>query len=536
MSSNIVKLPKRRIFTTPMPLRTDAYTSGSPIFQSSDAIFNSVYYITHRKPLNGHDHRIVSVGLSNIIEDLFYDPITHEDIDESVASLAKFQVSTNGFRPYPFPVALWRRVVDEFNGRPPIKIESVREGTVVYPNEPVVQVRTMVAGFGELAAWVEAKLLQVYGTSERVTRNEHFLADLKAELVKINHELTDEEVQFHCENMLIDFGDRAGLNQRESEDLGKVHLYTFPGTDNLSGHYQAFKNSGNVGQGSSILALAHRNIQAYVHEDDCYQALNEAMEPGDLASFVLDCYNYKTAVVKYAIPTVIRNMESKNGKIMVFRPDSGDVVEQLLWTLEQLALNGLIQGEYRVDSFGERKLWKSPMHCKLILADGLTMADMLDIVDVLTVNGYEFHKTIVFGSGGGLRNLLKRDNLSSKFAMGAKGEHNDPVCKFSEDSGKVTLPGPLKLLRNKEAILSNRTVVHEDEDGDSILETFYDGSDIWNPFGAPMNDSEDFPTIKARIRQQMTIMPLKLHETERYPISYHLRWLRENINASHKAK
>lgn len=148
MSSNIVKLPKRRIFTTPMPLRTDAYTSGSPIFQSSDAIFNSVYYITHRKPLNGHDHRIVSVGLSNIIEDLFYDPITHEDIDESVASLAKFQVSTNGFRPYPFPEALWRRVVDEFNGRPPIKIESVREGTVVYPNEPVVQVRTMVAGFG----------------------------------------------------------------------------------------------------------------------------------------------------------------------------------------------------------------------------------------------------------------------------------------------------------------------------------------------------------------------------------------------------
>lgn len=502
MSKEVI-LPKQKIYKTPMPLKTDAYTVGSPSFQSDEAIQNSVYYATHRKSLNpGVDDRIVIAEMGRTIESIFREACTLYDVEESVNSLKTFKVSTKGFSPYPFPKDLWLRVVNEFNGRPPIEISAVPDGSVVYPNEPFVQVRPSKGheGFGELAAWFETKILQSYGCAERVTRNEHFLEALKEKLRGIDNTLTESEIQFHAENMLVDFGDRAGLNQVESEDLGMVHLYTFPGTDNLSGHYQAYKNSGDVGQGCSILALAHRNPQAYSHENVCYMELNEVMEDGDLGSFVADLNCYKTAIDKYLIPIVLRNVALKNGKIVVFRPDSGDVKEQLLWTLKQAEANHLVATEMRGNV-----MWKSLQHCKLILADGLTMADMLDIIDLLTEHNYEFHKTLLFGSGGGLRNLLKRDNLSSKYALNAKGLDNKGVCKFSEDLGKTTLPGPFKLLRSKEALERNETIVHESEPGESILIVYFDGANIWKPFGPGMDD--DFPTIKARIREQMSTMP-----------------------------
>ena len=76
--------------------------------------------------------------------------------------------------------------------------------------------------------------------------------------------------------MITDFGDRAGICSQESEELGMVHLYTFGGTDTFSGAYQAWKNSDEaVGIFSSVNALAHRNVQSYEKENDCYEVNKE---------------------------------------------------------------------------------------------------------------------------------------------------------------------------------------------------------------------------------------------------------------------
>ena len=141
-----VKLPKKKIHKTPRLLMADSYTISSELFASEKAKEKSVYYITYRRILekinpdlyNKGDNRIVFTGLSRILDYLFYEPITHEEIDETKRFLADKKVTTKGFKPMFFPEELWRRVVDEYNGRPPLKIRALKEGSVVYPNEPVV--------------------------------------------------------------------------------------------------------------------------------------------------------------------------------------------------------------------------------------------------------------------------------------------------------------------------------------------------------------------------------------------------------------
>src|SRR5690606_16699817 len=107
---------------------------------------------------NDNDNRIVFVGLQRILEELFYDPITHDEIDETKRFLKNAKITTSGYKEYEFPEEIWRRVVDEFNGRPPIKIRAVKEGCIIYPNEPAIEITSDIDGIGVLGAWFESKI------------------------------------------------------------------------------------------------------------------------------------------------------------------------------------------------------------------------------------------------------------------------------------------------------------------------------------------------------------------------------------------
>lgn len=271
-----IKLPKRVIHKTPLPLIADAYTIGSEEFASQDAKDKSVYYITFRRILekinpslyNKGDNRIVFHGLSRIIDYLFYEATNQAALDETERCLSTAQVTMEGLKPYPFPKHLWERVVNEFNGRPPISIKAVPEGSVVYPNEPVVEIRSEVEGFGEMAAWFESSLLKVWASSEMVTQLAHWFEYCKSLVVTVYGDtLPLNQVEFLASCMLHDFGCRAGICPQESEWMGADSLFIFGGTDTFSGGYQAWKNA-NEAQGVfvSVPALAHRNIQGYKKE------------------------------------------------------------------------------------------------------------------------------------------------------------------------------------------------------------------------------------------------------------------------------
>lgn len=506
-----IQLPPRQVHETPRLLAADAYTIGSNEFESSDAQEKSIYYITMRSLLKSidpvlygeDDDRLIFTGLSRILEKLFYDPVTHEEIDETKRFLKTAKATTMGLKPYSFPEELWRRVVDEFNGRPPIQVRAFPQGSVYYPNEPCVIIESMVEGFGILAAWFESKCVQIWGPTERVTQNEHWFLFWRKLIAQTHPGLSKEQVDFKASLMLTDFGDRAGLTFEESEELGMYHLLTFPGTDTFAGAYQAWKNSNEVAQGFSVKALAHRNVQAYEHEGDCYQAIYDAAEPGDITSDVSDCYDFKYAVEHYLVPIALESVRSGKGVVTVSRPDSGDALDQILFIIKTAIKYGLYT---EVEICGKK--WKVPTTLKFIEGDGMTFKAMMEIAYALLAEGFLPWEWGLFGVGGGLRNGLKRDNTSTKYALCSVGNRNHGVVKASEVVGKSTLPGPFKVIRTPEALASKKTIVKLTDPNPDAHVLYFDGSNLEKPFGE--GQYEDFPTWKQRIRDTFDTMPLNV--------------------------
>ena len=509
-----VTLPKRKVYVTPRLLRADAYTVGGNKFQSKEAKEKSIYYITFRRHLHDvnptlyakGDDRMILGGVQRMLEKLFYEPITHEEIDTAKEFLKTFKATMVGPAEYEFPEEMWRKVVDQYNGRPPIKVKAMPEGSVIYPNEPVMQIESMTDDtelMGELAAWFESSLLKIWATTERITQNEHWFAKQVKMIREIDPYLNRDEVEFFASLMLTDFGDRAGITNEESEEMGMAHLYTFPGTDTCSGAYQAWENAGRTPVGSSVNALAHRNVQAFKLENDCYEAIYNACGDNEIISMVADCYDFYHAVYHYLLPLAQRSVSEGNGKVVVVRPDSGNAKEQVAWVCRLAKRRGLYTTKV-IDGVE----WYYGTTLKFIEGDGMTYDTMWEIEQELIEHGFAPHGWGLFGVGGGLRNNLKRDNTSAKYAMCAMGMDKTGVVKFSETIGKTTLPGPFKVLRTPIAIENKETIVFEYEKGEDTMVTYFDGSRIQQPFGEGMND--DFLMIKGRIRKQWIGMPLNL--------------------------
>jgi len=532
-----VTLPERKVFKTPRLLLGDAYTIGSNKFESEEAKEKSVYYVTFRKNLHTinpklyskGDNRIVFIGLQRILEKLFYDPITHTEIDETKRFLEHAKVTTGGFKEYEFPEEIWRRVVDEFNGRPPIKIKAVSEGSVIYPNEPAIQITCAVKGMGVLGAWFESKILQTWSTTERVTQDEHFLLRIKERILKVDPDMSEDMLNFWASIMITDFGDRAGMTLEESEELGMVHLYTFGGTDTFSGAYQAWKNSNEaVGIFSSVNALAHRNVQSFNNENDCYEAIYNSCKDGEIISMVDDCYDAKNSVRNMLLPLALKSVREGNGKVVVARPDSSKdgytTLDQIIEICELSIENGLYS-----EVTTKTGTWKCGTAFHFLDGDGKSCEDILGEIDILIEKGYAFYTWGLFGQGGGLRNNLKRDNLSAKYALTSVGAEDRPVVKFSETLGKGTLPGPFKILRTDSALAERKTICFEHEDGVDSMVTYFDGTNIYKPFGEGQDDN--FLDIKERIRSQMKEMPLSLQtETNHnYPASDSIITVRQEL-------
>ena len=515
-------LPKRKHFVTPRILLADAYTAGSDKFQSEKAKEKSTYYVVFRKKLfsinpslyTQGDDRIIFAGLSRILEKLFYDPITHAEIDEAKRFLASARATTTGLKSYYFPEHLWRRIVDEFNGRPPIEILAMPEGSVVYPNEPVIQITSLVDGFGELAAWFESKLLHVWAASERVTQDQHFFKYMLEMIYEVEPDLDKETAYFYASLMVADFGDRAGIVAEESAELGMWHLMTWAGTDTFTGAYQAWKNSNETPLGSSVYALAHRNVQAYEFEGDCYDAMYNLADNGDIMSMVSDCYAFKPAIKNHILRLALRSKAEGTGKVVVGRPDSGDALEQVIWMCELAVEHGLY-----TERVINGKTWKFATFLKFIEADGMDFKTMKTIIRALLDKGFAPYSWGLFGCGGGLRNGLKRDNLSAKYALCAMGNDNQSVVKFSEVFGKTTLPGPFKVLRDEDSLRNKKTIVFQDEEGINAMIEFFYGTRLDKPFG--VGQDEDFLVWKQRTKDQFSTMPLSLEteENHNYPAS-----------------
>lgn len=502
-------LPARRHHNVPRPLWADAYTINGFTLESKEATDNSVYYGTYRKfPIKfepgiyeKNDLRIMFAGLQSLCDMLFYEPYTHKEIDDSIEFLKGRKATATGFRDFEFPEEIWRKVVDECDGYLPLRVEGIPEGGVTYPGEPCIRVMATKPGFGPLVPWFESTLLHVWAASERLTAARHCLKWAFDMIRKIElPTVTDDECMFFARLMIHDFGDRAATCPQESEVVAKVHNYVWFGTDTFRAAYQNWKNGANPAMGSSVKALAHRIVQGFENEFDCYQNMYDTADHGEFLSMVGDCYDYWNAVENSMIPLALDAKQKGNGKVIVARPDSGDSVEMVVGTLERAHKAGLMAP---VETVLGKPMFQST-NLRFIVGNGETFDTVKAVTAACLDAGFVPWRCGIFGIGGHLRNNINRDHMSTKFALCAVGENERPVIKLSEERGKQTLPN-VKVLRNELARKSGITIALEDEPlGKDSLVCYYDGS-LDSPFGEGFTD--DFNTCEARVIKGFNEMP-----------------------------
>jgi nicotinic acid phosphoribosyltransferase len=271
--------------------------------------------------------------------------------------------------------------------------------------------------------------------------------------------------------MIHDFGMRASSTPQEAQIYGRAHLLIFHGTDTTSAAYQAWKLGAHRPAGTSILALAHRIVQGHLSEQDAYEAIFRASLEGSnpIGSYVADCYSFADAVRNFLV-----GIASRKRAIVVARPDSGDFIDNTLLIVREALKAGL----YRLDEQGK----PSATWLSFLNGDSMNWSKIEQVFDHLYLEGVNPTGWGIFGIGGWLRNIANRDALSSAYKLAACGPNFEhPVIKLSETRDKMSVPGPVAVLRH-DRMDSYPTVFLESEPR-PLLESsstpsrvFYDGS------------------------------------------------------------
>ncbi len=480
----------------PKALDGDAYTVAGEALSAEKPREKSIYGLTFRRSPKdapefqglAKDDRMIFFGLTDYIRNNLTKPIKKNDIDNA----EKFMETAHAFGgKLEFDRKPWDRVIEEFDGYLPIKINAIPEGSTFYKNEVPLQVESLSKGFGEISALIEAHLVGMVSiASTRATLERHLLERMKEYAQEDMPEKTLEEQLFAAQLMVHDFGMRASSSSEESEVLGKAHLLSFLGTDTFNAAYQAYVQNSHQRVGSSVLALAHRTVMGFENEKSCFENLRKKAGKGSIASYVADCYNFHSSIKNQLIPMAKKASETDKG-IIVARPDSGDYLENILYITEEAKYAGLIQKQAN----GRLAM----TNLRFIQGDSMDWKKMKNVMDSLKENGYSPINCGIFGVGGWLRNIPNRDTLSVAYKLMAKGEELEAVVKLSDTRAKISVPGPVKILRGQSSNEASTVMFYENNhNGNDILRNFYDASKNGNE---KFSDAclEDFSILQERV-------------------------------------
>jgi nicotinamide phosphoribosyltransferase len=380
-------------------LATDSY-KASHYKQYPPGTSRVTSYIEAR--VGGDFDKVLFFGLQAFIREYLDKPISLRDIQE-----AETIITGQGM---PFNRDGWVHILRKHNGYMPVVIEALPEGVVVPVGTPLVQIYNTDPACFWLTSYLETALLRAIWYPSTVATVSWYA---RQELGRYVEETTDGDVSAVLDFMLHDFGAR-GVSSGESAMLGGMsHLINFKGTDTVEGLTGAMRyyDAGEV-VGFSVPASEHSTMTAWseCNEEIAYSNMLRAF-PDGIVSIVADSYDYKNAVENiFGDKLQMRIIErGRRGGRTVIRPDSGDPVPTVLFTLNSLAR----VFECETNTKGFRVL---PDYIRVLWGDGIDLQDMIEILQAMRVRGWAA-ENIVFGMGGGLLQKVNRDSL--RFAMKA---------------------------------------------------------------------------------------------------------------------
>lgn len=392
---------------------------------------NTTEMYSYLESRGGKYDKTLFFGLLPILEKLKGQVVTQAKIEQAEAFAKKHGV--------PFNREGWMRILYTHDGRLPIEIRAVKEGTLVPYKNVLLTIRNTDPTCAWLTSYLETMLLRIWYPITVATR----IYEMKQKIKQYYEETSDtlDSLPF----ALLDFSSRGVTSYETSQIGGAAYLANFLGSDNIPAVDFVNKLYKSEMSGFSVPATEHSIMCSFGEdgEEASFEYLLENMaQPGGIISVVSDSWNiYRACEYWNKLAPIAK---AKNVTLVV-RPDSGEIDEVLPEVLSILE-----------EGFGftmNSKGYKVLNNVKVLWGDGInedTCTLPFEIAKTIGISA----DSIITGSGGGLMQVdINRD--TNKFAVKGSNVIIDgvsiPIAKNPiTDSGKQSKKGKLKLLYNKE--------------------------------------------------------------------------------------
>lgn len=366
----------------------------------------------------------------------------------------------------------WDYIVERRNGKLPIRIKAVPEGTIIPESTCLMTVENTDPNCFWLPNYLETLLVQVWYPSTVATLSNFVRRDIKRFMEMTCDDLSGLPFKLH------DFGFR-GTSSVESAGLGGLaHLLNFQGTDTIAALTMGINYYDSGVCGFSIPATEHSNITSWTElgEVNAFENFLD-QHPEGLIACVSDSYDLERAIKEYWGTRLKDKIMARNGTLVV-RPDSGEpteVVPQVIgWLMDSFG--------YTTNSKGFKVL---PSQVRVIQGDGCTRHSIPQIMQAM-VDAKQSIDNIAFGMGGGLLQKVNRDTQRFAFKCNYAVVDNEPRDVFKHpktDPTKASKRGLLDTVRRYDRETGTDTILTipygTKRNGDtSLLQTVFEDGEV----------------------------------------------------------
>lgn len=407
------------------------YSHAQQYPEDTEIVFS---YIEPRKAWDGYD-KVVFFGIQLELAKLQGEVVFQRDLDE-----AKPFLKMHGFEMF---IEGWQHIIDNHNGRLPIQIDALDEGTLAPVSIPQVRIFNTDPKCWWLPSFLETRILRsVWYPSTVATLSYNVLKSIRENLIKTDG--SDEGYQFK----LHDFGARGASSAETAAIGGLAHLVSSMGTDTVLANVYARNFYGEEMAGFSIPATEHSTVTA-TGEDGELEFMSKLLDqyPTGLVACVSDSYDLMRAVNQYWGKDLREKVLARDG-VLVVRPDSGDPVEIVPEVIEALMVH--FGFDYTANGY---KLLNSKV--RVIQGDGVDRYSIEKIMDKMIERKLSIGN-IAFGMGGGLLQKVNRDNFSYSMKTSALTRNGvwhdvfkDPITAKGTKTSKKGRVGVMKTDSNQ---------------------------------------------------------------------------------------
>lgn len=438
---------------------------------------NTTSIFSYIESRGGDYDKTVFFGLQYYLKEYLTHRVTVDEVNRAKALYA--------LHGEPFNYDGWMYIAKELDGKLPVRIRAVPEGTIVPTHNILVSIESTDPKVFWITSWLETSLLRSIWYPTTVATRSHFIRQIILNALKQSADDPEGEINFKVH----DFGSRGVSSQESAAIGGAAHLVNFMGSDTIVGVRCANEFYHSKMAGFSIPAAEHSSITGWGkdHEIDAYRnMLKQFAKPGALVAVVSDSYDLWNAITNYW-GTILKEEVIKSGATVIIRPDSGNPAEVVLKSLQLLD-----------EKFGHTinsKGYKVLNYVRVIQGDGINEKSIQEILNAAMAAEYSA-TNIAFGMGGQLLQCHNRDTL--KFAMKCSsitvdGEERSVFKDPITDHGKASKAGKLDLIEDNGKFKTVKLGEGQEFDPYSCMRTVFENGEILI--------EDDLETIRTRAQK-----------------------------------